>query len=168
MWLKENTEISSPTWSQTFSAWPNAHRDCSFALFLSEVLPTVSKCQSDSRVATGSHLLSLPKFVLKQSFQLEKNVGVGLQTQHLLLKSPKFSLRYNEKINPHIMQSKGIYVLFGVLLRAKESDEQTDFPPAVGLIKNWSREVCQLSLIVDFLPTVFSFLQGSKNVLEEF
>lgn len=34
------------------------------------------------------------------------------------------------------MQSKGIYVLFGVLLRAKESDEQTDFPPAVGLIKN--------------------------------
>lgn len=112
------------------------HRDCSFALFLSEVLPTVSKCQSDSRVATGSHLLSLPKFVLKQSFQLEKNVGVGLQTQHLLLESPKFSLRYNEKINPHIMQSKGIYVLFGVLLRAKESDEQTDFPPAVGLIKN--------------------------------
>lgn len=104
-------------------------------MFLSEVLPTVSKCQSDSRVATGSHLLSLPKFVLKQSFQLEKNVGVGLQTQHLLLKSPKFSLRYNEKINPHIMQSKGIYV-FGVLLRAKESDEQTDFPPAVGLIKN--------------------------------
>uniref|UniRef100_A0A3P9CMM3 Copine 4 n=1 Tax=Maylandia zebra TaxID=106582 RepID=A0A3P9CMM3_9CICH len=102
----------------------SSHNGLKEAIFLGSV-----ECTLGQVMATGSHLLSLPKFVLKQSFQLEKNVGVGLQTQHLLLKSPKFSLRYNEKINPHIMQSKGIYVLFGVLLRAKESDEQTDFPP---------------------------------------